>query len=95
MMIKLWRPGSVAAVGLLSLTGCGLVGQTKIVRGSVPDSVTVTSPAFREGGQIPTRFVCPTYGGKGTTPPLRWSIAPGSVRAYALVVDDPDAPGRA
>jgi Raf kinase inhibitor-like YbhB/YbcL family protein len=95
MMTTLWRPVCLAAVGLLSLSGCGLVGQTKIVRGSVPDSITVTSPAFREGASIPVRFACTDQGGQGKTPPLRWSVASPGVAAQALVIDDPDAPSGA
>lgn len=95
MMTTLWRPACLAAVGLLSLSGCGLVGQTKIVRGSVPDSITVTSPAFREGADIPVRFACREAGGQGKTPPLRWSVASTGVAAQALVIDDPDAPSGA
>lgn len=95
MMTTLWRPACLAAVGLLSLSGCGLVGQTKIVRGSVPDSITVTSPAFREGAPIPIRFACKSEGGQGKTPPLRWSVASTGVAAQALVLDDPDAPSGA
>jgi Raf kinase inhibitor-like YbhB/YbcL family protein len=95
MMTTLWRPACLAAVGMLSLSGCGLVGQTKIVRGSVPDSITVTSPAFREGAPIPLRFACKEDGGQGKTPPLRWSVASNGVGAQALVVDDPDAPSGA
>ncbi len=95
MMTTLWRPVCLTAVVLLSLSGCGLVGQTKIVRGSVPDSITVTSPAFRDGAPIPTRFACKQEGGQGKTPPLRWSVASTGVGAQALVVDDPDAPGGA
>lgn len=94
MMTMLWRPVCLAAVGVLTLGGCGLVGQ-KIVRGSVPDSITVTSPAFREGAQIPARFACAGYGGQSMTPPLRWSVASNGVGAQALVVDDPDSPGGA
>ncbi|WP_329240049.1 YbhB/YbcL family Raf kinase inhibitor-like protein [Actinoallomurus sp. NBC_01490] len=95
MMTTFWRPVCLAAVGLLSLSGCGLVGQTKIVRGSVPDSITVSSPAFREGASIPVRFACKAAGGQGKTPPLRWSVASTGVGAQALVLDDPDAPSGA
>jgi Raf kinase inhibitor-like YbhB/YbcL family protein len=80
--------------GLLTLAGCGLLGN-KVFRGSVPDSITVTSPAFREGAAIPMRFACKEYGGQGKTPPLRWSVGQSGVGALALVVDDPDAPGGA
>lgn len=92
-LLRPWRWS--AAVGLLALAGCGLVGQTKIVRGSVPDSITVTSPAFRDGAAIPVRFACKQYGGQAKTPPLRWSVGQTGVGALALVVDDPDAPGGA
>jgi Raf kinase inhibitor-like YbhB/YbcL family protein len=95
MMTTLWRPACLAVVGVLSLSGCGLFGQNKLIRGSVPDSVTVTSPAFREGATIPLRFACKEEGGQGKTPPLRWSAAATGVGAQALVVDDPDAPGGA
>jgi Raf kinase inhibitor-like YbhB/YbcL family protein len=95
MMTTLWRPVCLAAVGLVSLSACGLVGQNKIVRGSVPDSITVTSPAFREGAPIPLRFACKAEGGQGKTPPLRWSVASTGVETQALVLDDPDAPSGA
>lgn len=95
MMTTFWRPACLAAIGLLSLSGCGLVGQHPVLRGSVPDSITVTSPAFREGAQIPVRFACPGDGGQGKTPPLRWSISATGVAAQALIIDDPDAPGGA
>jgi Raf kinase inhibitor-like YbhB/YbcL family protein len=55
-----------------------------------PSSVTVTSTAFSEGGEIPTRFTCD---GEEISPPLAWESTSGAPRAWALVVDDPDAPG--
>jgi len=47
------------------------------------------SPAFREGEPIPASFTCD---GDDVAPPLRWSDPPAGTRAYALIVDDPDAP---
>lgn len=90
------RPaGSVVAVaaGLLvlpGLSGCGLSSSSgKIL--DQPDMV-VTSPAFRNNDPLPVRFACSAYrGGAGVTPPLRWSGAPSSTAAFALLVDDPDA----
>lgn len=49
-----------------------------------------TSEAFREGGSIPGRHTCD---GADASPPLAWSGAPEGTVAFALVVDDPDAPG--
>jgi Raf kinase inhibitor-like YbhB/YbcL family protein len=56
----------------------------------VPDRIAVTSPAFADGGTIPTRYSCE---GDEISPPLRWTGVPGDARELALVVDDPDAPG--
>jgi Raf kinase inhibitor-like YbhB/YbcL family protein len=57
--------------------------------GTVPTTITVTSTAFDEGGRIPVRFTCD---GDQTSPELAWTGG-GKPAAWALVVDDPDAPG--
>jgi hypothetical protein len=54
-------------------------------------SIEVTSESFESGGAIPARFTCD---GDDTSPPLAWSGAPEGTESYALVADDPDAPGR-
>jgi Raf kinase inhibitor-like YbhB/YbcL family protein len=51
-------------------------------------SISVTSPAFRDGGSIPKRFTCD---GEGVSPPLRWSGVPKRARELTLVVEDSDA----
>jgi Raf kinase inhibitor-like YbhB/YbcL family protein len=50
----------------------------------------ITSPAFSEGGTIPTRHSCD---GENRSPRLTWSDAPDGTESFALIVDDPDAPG--
>ena len=50
--------------------------------------MTVQSPAFQAGGQIPRRFTC---NGRNVSPPLRWSGVPPRARELALLVEDPDA----
>ena len=50
---------------------------------------SLTSPAFRDGGQIPTKY---TGDGENLSPPLEWSDAPAGTKSFALVVEDPDAP---
>lgn len=47
------------------------------------------SPAFTEGASIPR--VC-TADGLDQSPALQWSEPPAGTRAFALVVEDPDAP---
>ena len=52
---------------------------------------TLTSPAFEDQGAIPRQFTCD---GKDISPPLAWAGAPEKTAAFALAVDDPDAPGK-
>ncbi|MFQ5861329.1 MAG: YbhB/YbcL family Raf kinase inhibitor-like protein [Dehalococcoidia bacterium] len=47
------------------------------------------SEAFDVGKAIPRRYTCD---GEDTSPALSWSEAPEGTRAFALIVDDPDAP---
>jgi Raf kinase inhibitor-like YbhB/YbcL family protein len=55
-----------------------------------PKTLHVASAAFADGGMIPEKF---TADGADVSPPLAWSGAPAATKRYALVVDDPDAPG--
>jgi hypothetical protein len=52
-------------------------------------SLTVKSPAFAPGGEIPAVHTCE---GRDVSPALEWSGVPAGAKSLALVVDDPDAP---
>jgi len=49
----------------------------------------ITSSAFQEGGNIPSKFTCD---GGDSSPPLRIAEIASGAKTLALVVDDPDAP---
>jgi Raf kinase inhibitor-like YbhB/YbcL family protein len=51
--------------------------------------LTVTSAAFAAMAEIPTSYTCE---GADISPALAWSGAPAATRAFAVIVDDPDAP---
>lgn len=51
--------------------------------------LNLTIKAFPNGGRIPAVF---TEDGGDISPALEWSGAPAGTQAFALVVDDPDAP---
>ena len=53
-------------------------------------SLTISSPAFTEGATVPRKY---TRDGENQLPPLTWTGAPENTRSFALVVEDPDAPG--
>jgi Raf kinase inhibitor-like YbhB/YbcL family protein len=49
----------------------------------------ITSSAFQEGGNIPSKFTCD---GSDTSPPLQITGAPSEAKSLLLIADDPDAP---
>src|SRR5436189_6380667 len=49
----------------------------------------ITSSAFQEGGNIPSKFTCD---GGDTSPTLQIGEVPSSAKNLSLVVDDTDAP---
>lgn len=65
-------------------------GRATRLMGSSDAILNVTTPSFRAGGEIPARFTCK---GDDTSPALSWNDPPAGTRSFALVVDDPDAPG--
>lgn len=50
----------------------------------------LTSSAFDDGEEIPRRY---SGEGKDVSPPLSWENVPDDAREFALVCEDPDAPG--
>lgn len=54
-------------------------------------SITIKSSAFNEGEPIPKKFTCD---GEDISPELSWDGAPEGTKTFALINDDPDAPGK-
>lgn len=53
--------------------------------------LSLRSPIFQDGQKIPVKYTCD---GQDMSPPLTWSEPPTGVQTFALIMDDPDAPGR-
>ena len=74
------RPGIVLIiVGLLAFTASGTAM-----------ALELQSLAFSAGGEIPMKYTCD---GPDISPPLRWTDPPAGTKGFALITDDPDAPG--
>ncbi len=50
----------------------------------------ITSSEFEEGSAIPEKYTCK---GQDISPELCWDEPPAGTRSFALIMDDPDAPG--
>lgn len=51
----------------------------------------ITSTAFKNGANIPAKYTCE---GKDISPPIEIGKIPQDAKSLALVVEDPDAPGK-
>ncbi len=81
----------IAAAIALALAGCGddRPAGTPSAGGPVPQSLTVTSDVFTDGQPIPAAYSC---AGAGKVPAISWSGDAHGATAFAVIVDDPDAP---
>jgi Raf kinase inhibitor-like YbhB/YbcL family protein len=75
--------GVIPAVLLVQCAGSGPK------EGGSHMTIKLTSPAFEEGGTIPSNYTCD---GSDVSPPLEWSNVPEGTKSLALICDDPDAP---
>jgi Raf kinase inhibitor-like YbhB/YbcL family protein len=82
----------LAVVLATGAIGCG--GEDGATPGPSPTPVAaeieVSSSAFEDGEAIPVVYSCD---GSDISVPLSWGDPPAGTGAFALIVDDPDAPG--
>ena len=74
---------SVLALALNLLLAAAIPGKSTA-------SLQLKSSAFSNGGAIPPKFTCD---GSDVSPALSWNDPPPGTKAFALIMDDPDAPG--
>src|SRR6516225_9727459 len=60
-----------------------------ILNMNAASSLSVTSPAFQAGGDIPAKFTC---NGANVNPELKINGVPSEAKSLVLIVDDTDAP---
>ena len=59
---------------------------------TLPSGFSLGSGAFGEGRSIPIQFAS-SQRGSNQSPPLKWKDPPAGTMSFALLMDDPDAPG--
>jgi Raf kinase inhibitor-like YbhB/YbcL family protein len=75
-------PAATASPASSNATTSAAVGGTTM-------SLSISSPSFSSGGDIPKKFTCD---GADVSPQLIWTEPPSGTKSLALLVDDPDAP---
>lgn len=97
-LVRGWRISFVPALAtvVLALAACGgseeqtVSPQEVSAEGVELVMFDLTSTAFDESEVIPAQHTCD---GDDRSPPLDWSDPPAGTASFALLVDDPDAPG--
>lgn len=85
VLIIAWALGVAGAA-------CQSRSQVPAGQGGTPvSSFPLSSSAFNNGGTIPTKYTC---NAENLSPPLSWSGVPPEAKSLALIVDDPDSPGK-
>ncbi len=54
-------------------------------------TILIRSPAWKNGGVIPKKYTCD---GENISPPLQITNIPAGAKSLAIVLEDPDAPGK-
>lgn len=79
---------AVLVVFLLTVAACAR--EAPAPQKEVEMTLSLSSTAFKEGDKIPVKYTCD---GQDISPPLVWGQPPQKTQAFALIADDPDAPG--
>jgi len=95
MIRKLYLILGCFTVLSLILTSCSVKEtQDEIVSSDTEENamatITISSTAFQERDAIPVKYTCD---GQDISPALMWTEPPEQTESFALIVDDPDAPG--
>jgi Raf kinase inhibitor-like YbhB/YbcL family protein len=80
---------ALCAPALLAI--CVIAGPGVSRAQRAPAKFTLKTSTFRPGGDIPKQCTCD---GSDVSPALSWSDPPAGTKSFALIVEDPDAPGR-
>jgi len=58
---------------------------------AIMKQISISSDTFENGSTMPVEYTCD---GEDHSPALLWDTVPAGTRSIALIVDDPDAPGK-
>ena len=83
------RNQTLARLGFIALIILGPSGcKQDSINDGVPMTLTIQSPDFRQGEDIPTQFTC---SGANTSPAISWGALPPATKSLVLLVTDLDS----
>jgi len=82
------RIGYALGIGTVLLAGAA-VAQDAVKKAPAGPGLTLTTPAFADGAEIPARFT--QSDPKPVSPRLQWTNVPANTVDFALIMHDPDA----
>lgn len=97
MLLSACAPSSIRTPASVNTKVAPIKPATTLPATAVPTSseanmsLQLSSDAFTNGQSIPAKYTCI---GKNISPALTWTEPPTGTQSFALVVDDPDAPGQ-
>ncbi len=65
--------------------------ETQTKEETIMEQISISSDAFKDGTSLPVEYTCD---GEDRSPALSWDTIPAGTQSIALIVDDPDAPGK-
>jgi len=65
--------------------------EIQIEEESIMEQISISPDAFKAGSSLPIEYTCD---GEDRSPALSWNTVPAGTQSIALIVDDPDAPGK-
>jgi Raf kinase inhibitor-like YbhB/YbcL family protein len=80
--------GISVLVLVIFISGCTSQNDSQTTGNS--SNFKIKSSAFSDGGKIPQKY---TSDGENISPPLSWTSTPAGTKTFAIICEDPDAPG--
>ncbi len=85
-LMSLVAVAALVAAGTSACGGSTAKDMRALDSAPIPSTLTVTSPAFGDGGPIPRANTCD---GTGMAPMISWGAVPAHTKTVAVAVDDP------
>jgi Raf kinase inhibitor-like YbhB/YbcL family protein len=81
---------TILAGALVLTAGIGMAQEKTATSSPASPGLTLTTTAFADGSEIPTKFSRAAADGNGVSPKLEWTHVPAGTVTFALILHDPD-----